>query len=556
VDRPADPIEGKAVEIEDWFLSARERGNDATRVDRRHANGAAWTDNNRVTVLVDGADYFRRLHDTLCELERGDHIWFTDWQGHADEQLAGLGTELGPTLAKLAERGVLVRGLLWRSHPRQAHFAEQDNMHLAREINQHGGLLALDERVRRGGSHHQKLVVIHRTTPTDDDPGAAGRDRSDVAFVGGIDLCHGRHDDQAHSGDPQTIKLDERYGTQPSWHDLQMEVRGPAVDDLSWSFRERWEDPAPLDHRNPLRALLRRVMRQPRTLPPLPDVPRPPDGQGDHAVQVLRTYPSRRPPYGFAPRGERSVARAYLKAIDRARRLVAIEDQYLWSREAANALADALRTHSELLVVIVVPRYPDRDGRLTGAANRYARNAAIQTLVDAGGPRVAVYDLENRRGEPIYVHAKVCIIDDVWLEIGSDNLNRRSWTHDSEIGCAVIDEQRDPRPPQDPAGLGDGARLLARNTRLTLWREHLGRPPGDDDDLIDPQSAFDTLCESARQLDDWSKSDERGNRPPGHLRPHVVRPVSTWLRPFSALLYRTVLDPDGRPRQQRTTDTY
>ena len=66
------------------------------------------------------------------------------------------------------------------------------------------------------------------------------------------------------------------------------------------------------------------------------------------------------------------------------------------------------------------------------------------------------------------MHAKVCVIDDVWCSVGSDNFNRRSWTHDSELSSACLDETRDDREPLDPAGLGDGARRLARELRLTL----------------------------------------------------------------------------------------
>ena len=50
-----------------------------------------------------------------------------------------------------------------------------------------------------------------------------------------------------------------------------------------------------------------------------------------------------------------------------------------------------------------------------------------------------MFDLENDAGTPIYVHAKVCVVDDHWMTIGSDNLNLRSWTHDSELTCAVVD---------------------------------------------------------------------------------------------------------------------
>ena len=80
-------------------------------------------------------------------------------------------------------------------------------------------------------------------------------------------------------------------------------------------------------------------------------------------MQVLRTYPDARRVYDFAPHGERSVARGYGKAIRRARRLIYLEDQYLWSTEVAELFADALRENTGLHLVAVVPRHPDVDGR-------------------------------------------------------------------------------------------------------------------------------------------------------------------------------------------------
>ena len=94
------------------------------------------------------------------------------------------------------------------------------------------------------------------------------------------------------------------------------------------------------------------------------------------------------------------------------------------------------------------------------------------------------------------MHAKVCVVDDVWATIGSDNLNRRSWSHDSELNIAVLDETLDERDPRDPGGLGDGARLFARDLRLQLWREHTdGDVP--DDELIDPERGIAALQRSA-----------------------------------------------------------
>jgi len=530
------------LRLDDWFLTRGERGNAGTRLDGRRDDGVAWTRGNRVEVLVDGAEYFRRLQHALCALQRDDSVYLTDWEGDGDELLDGPQTEVGRLLAAAARRGVRVRALLWRSHPRQMHFAEQSNAALARMVDLAGGEVVLDERVRRGGSHHQKLVVIRR-----------GRGSGhDVAFEGGIDLCHGRHDDARHDGDRQAVALDSRYSARPPWHDVQIEVRGPAVGDLEHSFRERWEDPTPLDHRNPLRVALRRLTHEPRHPDPLPPAPADPPSVGHHAVQVLRTYPAKRPPYPFAPNGERSVARAYLKAFRRARRLVYLEDQYLWSAHAAHALADALRCHRELRVIAVVPRYPDRAGRAIGAASRVGRKHAIDILRRAGGDRVAIYDLENAAGTPIYVHAKVCIVDDVLLVVGSDNLNRRSWTHDSEISCSVIDEELDQRIPRDPGALGDGARRLARDSRLQLWREHLQRPDGDDADLLDADDGSEALARSAAALDTWHDNGRRGPRPPGHLRRHRPEAVRRWAQLPASMLYRVVLDPDGRSRELRT----
>jgi phosphatidylserine/phosphatidylglycerophosphate/cardiolipin synthase-like enzyme len=529
-----------------WFLTPDERGNPATEIDRRRGDGVAYTVGNDVTMLIHGKHYFERLLGALRGLDPGCWIHFTDWRGDPDERLDGPGTEVAKVLAGLARRGVHVRGLVWRSHADKAHFSEEENLHLVETVNEAGGEVLLDERVRRDGSHHQKLFVIRHPDATD----------LDVAFVGGIDLCHGRRDDEEHGGDEQAIDLDPRYGPRPPWHDVQLQVRGPAVGDLAWTFRERWEDPTPLDHRNPWRRRLARIAREPRTPQPMPPMPADPGPAGNQAVQTLRTYPAKRPPHPFAPEGERSIARAYLKAFERARRLVYVEDQYLWSGAAASFLGDQLRARPDLHLVAVVPRFPDRDGRLSGPPYRIGQQRAIEQLRQAGGDQVTFFDLEAESGWPIYVHAKVGIVDDVWMIVGSDNLNIRSWTNDSELSCAVIDERLDPREPADPGGLGDGARQLARETRLALWCEHLGRDPGDDADLVDAVAAIQVLRQAASDLDAWNDGGRDGPRPPGRLRHHRPGPVRWWAKWWSHPLHRLLVDPDGRPRALRRTGSF
>jgi phosphatidylserine/phosphatidylglycerophosphate/cardiolipin synthase-like enzyme len=522
-----------AQEAEPWLLSAQERGNDRTAL-------PAWRPGNVVEALVDGRSYFPRVAQALAGAGEGDVVLFADWRGDPDERLTDDGPTIAEALSAAARRGALVKGLLWRSHLDWLRFSAEQNRNLSEDVNASGGQVLLDQRVRPLGSHHQKfLVVRHRDSPS-----------RDVAFVGGIDLGHSRRDDAEHGGDPQTQPFAEGYGASPAWHDAQVQLRGPAVRDVEEVFRERWADPAALS-RLPWHWLadrLRRAHREASTLPePLPAPP----PAGTCTVQLLRTYPNRWPGYPFAPDGERSAARAYAKVLRRARRLVYVEDQYLWSRDVAEVFADALRREPGLQLVVVVPRLPDQDGPLAVPAALLGHTAALDAVQAAGGARVQVLDLENREGEPVYVHSKVCVVDDVWAAVGSDNFNRRSWTHDSELTAAVLDTERDLRPPSDPAGLGDGARVFARDLRLRLMAEHLDRAQGDVADLLAPQDAVAAVRASARRLDDWHAGGRAAARPPGRLRPHSVRPQPRWQRLLAAPVYRTVFDPDGRPPRMR-----
>jgi phosphatidylserine/phosphatidylglycerophosphate/cardiolipin synthase-like enzyme len=533
------------VELDKWFLDAFERGNAATELDRRR--GLAWSTGNNVRPLIHGATYFAALRDCAAELGTGDVLYFTDWRGDPDEKIDDhSGLTVSSVLCHAAKRGATVNGLIWRSHWDRLAFSAQQNRRLGADIEAAGGCCLLDMRVRILGSHHQKFVIIrHATTPT-----------SDVAFVGGIDLCHSRRDDATHAGDPQRQMMAAVYGDRPPWHDAQVAIRGPAVGDVEYVFRERWTDPHSLS-RAPWRRVADRLHGErvkPRPLPPQPPDPAP---AGTHAVQILRTYPKRWHGYSFAPQGERSVARGYAKALARSRSLIYLEDQYLWSAEVVEAFAVALRREPQLRMIAVLPLHPDQDGRISQPPNVVGRVESVARLRAEGGDRVAIYGIENRASVPIYVHAKICVLDDVWASLGSDNVNRRSWTHDSELSCAVIDETLDDRAPLDPGGLGDGARRFARDLRLTLAREHLGRMDGgDDSDLIDPVSFFEAFARSADALDAWHAGGNRGERPPGQLRRHTDIPISSRTLRWAQPLYHRVYDPDGRPRRLRRSHSF
>ena len=145
---------------------------------------------------------------------------------------------------------------------------------------------------------------------------------------------------------------------------------------------------------------------------------------------------------------------------------------------------------------VVVPRYPDDDGFLSGPPNRIGQLRASRHLHEIGGPRFAVYNLEQ--------------------------------------------------------GRSDGARLLPRTTRLALWAEHLQR----DNVPVDFCQGLNMLRDSAADVDLWHDSGCRGPRPNGRLRRHQTEPVGPLRTPLAGLLYRLVNDPDGRPLALRLRGQY
>jgi phosphatidylserine/phosphatidylglycerophosphate/cardiolipin synthase-like enzyme len=503
-----------------WFLTAQERGNP-------HSELPNWCTDNLAVPLIHGSAYFDQLVTEVEALHAGDYVFFTDWRGDPDQLLRDAGPTVGELFCRAAERGVVVKGLMWRSHLDALSYSEEENQHLGDAVEKAGGEVLLDQRVRFGGSHHQKLVVIrHRGAP-----------ERDVAFAGGIDLCHSRRDDASHRGDRQAVQMAKRYGEHPPWHDVQLRLQGPVVGALDTSFRERWNDPAQLDMLSPiayLRDKLRGADLQAGTLPEQPPNPPP---CGPHAVQVLRTYPDAHFEYDFAPLGERSIARGYSKALGQARQLIYLEDQYLWSKRVATLLARALRDNPELHLVAVVPRYPDVDGRFALPPNQIGRHEAVRACSRVSPQRVHVFDLENHSGTPVYVHAKVCTVDDTWASVGSDNFNRRSWTHDSELSCAVLDARGD----------------FARELRLRLLREHLDRAEDGSEDgaLADPRTAVAEIIAAADALEAWHASGRSGPRPPGRLRPHRPERPSRFTRLWASPAYRMIYDPDGRDLRDR-----
>ena len=146
------------VDVRDWFLTKDERENPHTRIDDVRGDGSAWSSGNVVRAVVHGRPYFAELHERISALGAGDRLYFADWQGDPDQQLTDdPGVTLSATLVAAVERGVEVRGLLWRSHWHRLGYSAHRHRQLGEEIGEAGGQCLRDMRVRTRGAHHHAL---------------------------------------------------------------------------------------------------------------------------------------------------------------------------------------------------------------------------------------------------------------------------------------------------------------------------------------------------------------------------------------------------------------
>jgi phosphatidylserine/phosphatidylglycerophosphate/cardiolipin synthase-like enzyme len=230
-------------------------------------------------------------------------------------------------------------------------------------------------------------------------------------------------------------------------------------------------------------------------------------------LQITRTVPEGI--YRSTPRGEFRILESYLRALRAARRLIYLENQFLWSPEIAAVLRDKLANppSPEFRLLLVLPAKPNTGGDDT----RGVLAELIQSDADAG--RILACTLYARSGanaDPIYVHAKIGIVDDDWLTLGSANLNEHSLFNDTEMNLVTY----------DPG--------LATETRLRLWAEHLELPI----ERIphDPTKAIDELWKpiSAEQL----RRRDQG-QPLTHRLvrlPHLSKSSSRALGPLNGFL--------------------
>lgn len=441
---------------------------------------------DRLAILVDGEDYFRRLAQALGAARRSIRI--VGWDFNPDIMLRPLDGD-GETLGALLRRQVdenddlELHVLIWAMGPiysgrslrlfRQAGWADHPRIHLR-----------FDLRHAVRGSHHQKMVTI-------DDA---------VAFVGGIDLTAKRWDTREHAAHlPERTSPDgDPYGPV---HDVQAFLSGPAARAVAELARRRWK----------------RATKQ--DLAAVEDVPAfwPEDLEPE--MRGCETAVVRAAPSLLGLRGRRETIRLTHDALAAARRHIYIETQYLASFGVGRTLARRLREPDGPEVAIVVTC--SSRGIFEQFVMGHNRDRLIRRLARAdrhGRLRVMYAVVPDGEGEcEVLIHSKVLVVDDVFMRVGSSNLNNRSEGLDTECDIAVearsaaerraiaifrdrlLGEHLDAAPDAVSDALGESGSLVAAIDRLNTRPRGLrafpvdakgGTSPLPGTGLLDPKQPY------------------------------------------------------------------
>ena len=373
----------------------------------------------RAAVLVDAAEYFAALRASLLKAQRS--VFILGWELHSRTRIEGATrandgapAAIGPLLKWLLKHRpqLEIRILLW-NHPvlyaihRELFPRSIFGLRKTRHVE-----ILLDSHLPVGASHHEKLVII------DDN----------VAYCGGIDLTLRRWDTTAHHpAEPR-----RRHGTSKPYtptHDVQMVVDGAAAAALGERARARWDhagghECAPLaPHGDAWPGHVQ------------------PDFTGVD-VGVMRTIAA----LEERTSDVREVERSTIAALSHAERFVYIENQYITSKIACDALNARMRAAPDLEAVVVTSH--DAGGWLEAEVMGVGRQRFMEAFDEVELSERIRFVSPTVVGEeqlPIHVHAKVLVVDDRFIRIGSSNLNNRSMGFDTECDLGVEaenDEQR------------------------------------------------------------------------------------------------------------------
>jgi phospholipase D1/2 len=223
----------------------------------RYESSFPIRDNCLAVAYVDGEDYFAAVYKKLKKAQH--HVFISDWWLSPELFLLRPASsypesQILEVLRTLAERNVNIYIHVYKEVALALTLNSRHTIHTLQQLHPNIRVVRHPHRSLAGGefiwSHHEKLIVIDYK----------------VAFLGGLDLCYGRMDTNAHrlfDNGPvpywngidysnsriadftnvqnwQRDSIDRNSLPRMPWHDVAMRVKGKAAADVAMHFIELW----------------------------------------------------------------------------------------------------------------------------------------------------------------------------------------------------------------------------------------------------------------------------------------------------------------------------
>lgn len=416
----------------------------------------------RASVIVDAADYFLLMQDAMLKARKRIFLigWDFDTRIHLTHGRRGwqrpfrrehpsrLGSFIGWLVRHRPELDI--RLLKWSVSVVQFLLRGTMFWDVLRWARHKRISFKFDTAHPVGCSHHQKIAVLDNR----------------LAVCGGIDMTDKRWDTRKHrENDPRRRGVDGRKYC--PWHDATMMMEGEVAAALAELGHGRWERAGGGD--------IPRIEPSRDSLWP----ERLPVQFEDVEIGVARTRATYRDCDEV-----REIKALYLRHFREAKHFIYAESQYFASRAIAEAIIARLQEPDPPEIVIVHPA--NADGWLEQQAMDHARAELVRVIEAADAQDRFSLWVPYVNETPIYVHAKLMVVDDLVLRIGSANLNNRSMGLDSECDV-MIDSRR--------AGNEHAAAPIA-TLRQSLLSEHLDLDEGRVVELLERHGSMRLLIET------------------------------------------------------------
>ena len=381
------------------------------------------------------------------------------------------------------------------------------------------------------------------------------------------------HDGDFRNSDVKSIS--PRQGPREPWHDIHCKIEGSIVYDIFTNFKERWAkqgerrggklcdiNEKPID----INLVPSKINSQPYWSCQLyRSITCDSAAFNENFSSVRRESLNKKKSRDV----ESSIAQAYVQVIRNAQKFIYIENQYFlgsafgWFEhsdvschhtipvEITQKIVEKIHANERFVAYIVIPMFPNgnpasahvqqilhyqyrtmemmyknvADAIQESGGNSHPTDWLLFLCLgkrEAKGDHLDLLDEPNEQMAklfrqtlrfPIYVHSKMMIVDDVYIILGSANINERSLagTRDSEIALGCWQPSY---TLQNPFG-------NVHSFRLSLWSEHFGS-------YVDEKMKYPETVECVRKVKEISDHNWKmytgpiGSVTPGHILTYPI----------------------------------